>query len=621
MIGRLDRYFHALGVCQACLDTKNPDETAAPSRWFAGLLTQLAAASEGLLVDTVDPETGVPCTAVLRPVGPASALLITVGEAAVGAAVQSRMTHLGGQFLNGTHCLCGQEKSDAEVICDCAGGKHLDVSTGLFSAESAAVDSSLGAQVAPDGWLLAAMRGAAEPAPPLESIELPPLAKPSSLVQKCLRNAENFMKAESNTKGTRGSRRALSVTSNGLVDTLTALLQSSTRPRPQALALSFLSSTTELPENVQRNVSDTLRSLTDLECLLDSDSCPELDAISETVARDDYLVRLLQLQTILRLHMVRLLFQANPDGAHDMKQIESPGDLDPISPAALENDVVKLLDRLGPMMDLQDHSASVTSFMTHILVPTFAGTMDGVLRRVCDRLEMADALPPQLREIPLTSDAEVGPSSDGAARSSQGTSQPETDGDAAAVSEPEPEEAAPTARPRPTLGDKGAIKALTTRQITVFSKPANVSRRKSSKRRTSADKQAGGGKGKKVKVMVTETPAKDLAAKTDRAQIVKRSRREFAVQESPAVQRAKQQHAERERLDRQAALGARRSPRIHRADAVGVKPSAVARLAGAGKAISPVPFNGSPRRSPRRRGAPPGGPDATKPGVKRVLNL
>lgn len=621
------RYYHTVGLCQASRGPKHPTDSGMPSAWFTAVLTELAEASAALVIDTVDPETAVPCTAVLRPIGPVSALLVTLGGAPLGLSLLSRMSDAGGQFITTAECICGRKGSDANSsnTCNCTRHRTPPVGAGLFPTR----DSGAVTRAIEDGWILMASQSSVHTIPLLAALAAPPVTEvPSAVSKRCRKNVIDHMAvqvtvAQSRTRG-RGTSRASSGT---LSDVLLALLQCSDRPPSESLALPYLTSKGDASDTFARQITLALRTVFDLKRTLDEEnvSRKEAKAIPTTVSPQEYVVRLLQLQVILRLHLLRLLsvsaIDATVSGYGFSPAVDS--DCDKIAlhdPPVLESDVVCLLDRLGPVMDLDSHSSTLTTFMTQVLVPTFLASIDKVLLRVCDHLEMADALPLYIRDIHLASDG--GRSSPVAAlRSSQGTSQPDSDEiPLEALAEPEPDEAAPPPRPRSTLG--GALKALTSRQITVFAKPIKISRPKRSKRRKSKGSAKNSRrKGNKPNVVVAETPAKELAGKAASAQAIKRPRRDNVVQESPAVHKQKQ--AERERIDKLGDITARRSPRFRIPEAaVGTRELSVRRRTDMGD-LPTVPLQfGSPRRSPRRHHAPVNDSDDDgKRGVKRALDL
>jgi len=615
------------------------------------LLACLAAASDAMLVDMVDPESGIPCVAALRPIGPISALLITLSGHFANAPPFQRMSEAGARYLAEARCICGRERADlaSAAACDCA-----DVASGVTLTAGLPPDAGAAAMPRPsdNSWLLGVGREAKGPFPQLEEVHSPASTGMSALAKRSRKNLAKFMAAQASEAAAKAVERERekerAATSAGLADALVTLLSYPDRPGPDALALPCLFAKDETAANAIPRVVNEVHSVDDIEGMLGAaEAHDDTEEAASVVSRDDYVVRLLQLQVILRLHLLRLAAMSpytvrgdraggrpkeRPDGAGSAKDaaVVTTSAVDPTDTGALEKDVVTLLHRLGLEMDLHDHSATASSFVSQVLIPTFRDSISRVLVRVCSKLEMNDALPTSLRDMPFTSDAEED-SPSGGLRSSQGTSQPGTDDTGPEpASEPEPEEAAPAPKPRSLLGDQGALKALTSRQITLFSKPHKKPKRGSSSSRKPRGKKRSGAK---PRIMVAETPAKELDKKAEGRQMVKRARRDRVVLESPAVKRAKKKQAELERLQEEAAAehGLRRSPRfsLHGAEAKGRHRARTSRLfvgdpsdPDSDMHISPLRLSSPRRRSPRRHeAAAAAAAEEENRGVKRALAL
>eukprot|EP00041_Stephanoeca_diplocostata_P035787 m.1274880 g.1274880 ORF g.1274880 m.1274880 type:complete len:1339 (-) comp24759_c0_seq4:299-4315(-) len=193
-------------------------------------------------------------------------------------------------------------------------------------------------------------------------------------------------------------------------------LSATARPPPQAMAMAFISQAPPQEadtcseqrqhwDRVADDISGCMHDISAIDKILDESSTEGVAALAAIgtpgVTHGEYTIRLLQLQVVLRLHLLSI--HQHQDASMTTTCPPADDDATDAMVARVTGDVLALMTRLSPLMDLFDADTnSLVLFLKSGLVPAFGPTVAPVLRLVFEDLELDRDMPSPLRvAVPL----------------------------------------------------------------------------------------------------------------------------------------------------------------------------------------------------------------------------
>lgn len=156
-------------------------------------------------------------------------------------------------------------------------------------------------------------------------------------------------------------------------------------------------------QRVANDLSTCMHDVTAVDKLLDESSTEAVQALATmttpNVAHGEFTIRLLQLQVVLRLHALAVHHHRRACDDVDVNTGSTDAAAVDVLVARTTHDVLSLMARLSPLMDLMDPDAnSLVGFLKTGLVPAFQASLAPLLRHVFEDLELDRDMPSPLRD-------------------------------------------------------------------------------------------------------------------------------------------------------------------------------------------------------------------------------